>query len=77
MGTNVSEGGAIPDMEIFPGFNPGKLFGFYLGFVPDEGTLDGKGGYLFPKPRDSGATFNIHDPAEMRLFHANQPGLFI
>lgn len=74
MGTNIAEGGSIPDMEIFPGFNPAKLFGIYLSYVPDGGTLEGKGGYLFPKPRDAGTNFNIHDPKEMKLYHANQPG---
>ena len=77
MGTNVAEGGCIPDMEIFPGFNPAKMFGKYLSYVPDVGTKEGKGGYLFPKPRDCGASFNIHDPGENNLDHSNMPGLYL
>ena len=57
MGTNVAEGGCIPDMEIYPVFNPAKMFGKYLSYVPDAGTKEGKGGYLFPKHRDCGGSF--------------------
>ena len=42
MGTNVGEEGVLPDMEIFQGFNPARLLGIYLRFVPDGGTLEGK-----------------------------------
>lgn len=76
LGTNTAEGGSIPDLELFPGFNPAQLFQKYLNYVPDEGTIEGKGGYLFPKPRDTGRSFNIHDPAEKKLYYANQPGIY-
>ena len=76
LGTNTVEGGSIPDLELFPGFNPAQLFQKYLSYVPDEGTLEGKVGYLFPKPRDSGGSFNIHDPAENKPVHANQPCVY-
>ena len=26
LGTNTAEGGSIPDLELFPGFNPAQLF---------------------------------------------------
>ena len=44
LGTNTAEGGSIPDLELFPGFNPAQLFQKYLNYVPDEGTIEGKGG---------------------------------
>ena len=54
--------------------NPGQLFGEYLKFLPDHGTIDGKGGYLFPKPCDVNKTFDIHAAGEMKLYQPNQPG---
>jgi len=48
-GTNVDETGVIPCMQL-GSINPGELFGEYLKFVPSEGTMEGRGGYLFPKP---------------------------
>ena len=34
---------------------------------------DGKGGYLFPRPR-WGSHFNIHSPREKILYEANMAG---
>ena len=73
-GTNVDETGVIPCMQL-GSINPGELFGEYLKFVPSEGTMEGRGGYLFPKPRDVSRSFNIHAAGENGLFQPNQPGI--
>ena len=72
-GTNVQESGIIPCRQ-FGEINPGELFGFFLQYVPDEGTIDGKGGFLFQKPRDACKTFDLHDPEENLFYQPNQPG---
>ena len=77
MGTNVAESGCIPDMEIYPGLNKDNMFGKYLSYVPGVGTKEGRGGYLFPKPKDCGASCNIHDPKETHLYSSNMPGFYL
>lgn len=72
----MEETGVIPIMQLGT-INPGELFGLYMDFLPDEGTIEGSGGYLFPKPRDAGKSFDIHSPSETKLFQPNQPGIML
>lgn len=76
-GTESALNGCIPFLD-FPQMNPGKIFEFYLSCLHDEPTMekykeDGKGGYLFPRPR-WGSHFNIHSPREKILYEANMAG---
>ena len=73
-GTNIEEAGVIPYQQ-FGSINPGELFGMYMEYLPDQGTLPGRGGYLFPKPRDLGRSFNIHAAGESNFYQPNQPGI--
>ena len=54
--------------------NPGYLFGEYMKYLPDGGTIEGKGGYLFPKPKEPSKKFDVHTAGEMNLYQPNQPG---
>ena len=74
-GTNREETGVIPFLDITKTFNPGYIFNEYLKYLPQGGTLMGRpGGFLFPKPKDTCKSFNIHNPDTMILFQPNQPG---
>ena len=45
--------------------NPGYLLGEYIKYVPDSGTIEGKGG---------SKKFDVHAAGEMDMYQPNQPG---
>ena len=57
---------------MFGSINPGEIFGLFLSFVPDTGSIDGKGGLLFMKPKANCKGFDVHNPKEKILYQPNQ-----
>jgi len=73
-GTNRSETGIIPFLNITETFNPGVIFSEYLKYIPECGTLAGKpGGFLFPRARLPCKVFDVHNKDTMVLFQPNMP----
>ena len=74
-GTNSSLYGCIPFLDFADNFNPGKLFHFYMKFVPDKATKAGvEGGFLFPRARKVSTKFALHDPQVLTFYEPNMGG---
>ena len=76
-GTNLASTGVIPYVIVEANgniFNPGEFFSFYLSLLLKNSTLEGKGGWLFPRPITITKVFNVHKEGEI-IFEPNQKGI--